>query len=90
MHGVGGALGSLLTAVFAAEKLGGLGLNGVSISNQLGVQALAVLATALWSALFSYVILKVIDKTIGLRVTADQEVEGLDIALHEETGYHNL
>ena len=90
VHGVGGALGSLLTAVFAAEKLGGLGLNGVSISNQLGVQALAVLATALWSALFSYVILKVIDKTIGLRVTADQEVEGLDIALHEETGYHNL
>ena len=90
VHGVGGALGSLLTAVFAADSLGGLGLNGVSMTSQLGVQALAVLVTILWSALFSYVILKVIDKTIGLRVSADQEIQGLDIALHEETGYHNL
>jgi Amt family ammonium transporter len=90
VHGVGGALGSLLTAVFAAESLGGLGLNGVSMSTQFGVQALAVLVTAVWSALFSYLILKLIDKTIGLRVSADQEVEGLDIVLHEETGYHML
>ncbi|MDD4915689.1 MAG: ammonium transporter [Methylococcales bacterium] len=90
VHGVGGALGSLLTAVFAADSLGGLGLNGVSMSTQLGVQALAVLVTAAWSGLFSYLILKLIDKTIGLRVTADQEVEGLDIVLHEETGYHSL
>ncbi len=90
VHGVGGIVGSLLTGVFAAKSLGGLGLDGVSITEQVGVQALAVLVTIIWSASFSYIILKLIDKFIGLRVTADEEVEGLDIVLHEETGYHNL
>jgi len=90
VHGVGGCVGSILTGVFAAESFGGLGLNGVSILDQVGVQALAVLVAALWSALFSYLLLKAIDKVIGLRVSEDEEVEGLDIALHEETGYHNL
>ena len=90
VHGVGGAVGSVLTGVFASESFGGLGLNGVSMSEQVGVQALAVAVTVVWSALFTYLILKLIDSVIGLRVTADQEVEGLDIALHEETGYHNL
>lgn len=90
VHGVGGCVGSILTGVFAAESFGGLGLNGVSMADQVGVQALAVLVTAVWSALFSFVLLKLIDKFIGLRVTEDEEVEGLDIVLHEETGYHNL
>jgi Amt family ammonium transporter len=90
VHGVGGAVGSLLTGVFAAEGLGGLGLNGVSVANQVGVQALAVAVTAIWSAVFSFVLLKLIDKFIGLRVSADVEQVGLDIALHEETGYHKL
>jgi len=91
VHGVGGITGSLLTGVFAASSLGGLGLpEGVSIVDQVGVQALAVVVTIIWSAGFSYVILKVIDYCIGLRVSADEEVEGLDIVLHEETGYHNL
>ncbi len=90
VHGVGGIVGSILTGVFAAESFGGLGLAGVSIGEQVTVQALAVLVTIVWSAVFSFVILKVIEKTIGLRVTNDEEVEGLDIVLHEETGYHNL
>ncbi len=91
VHGVGGVVGSLLTGVFAASQLGGLGLaEGVSIMDQVGVQALAVAVTVLWSAVFSYLILKIIDKLIGLRVSGDEEVEGLDIALHEETSYHNL
>ncbi|WP_426993147.1 ammonium transporter [Methylomonas sp. CM2] len=90
VHGVGGCVGSILTGVFAAESFGGLGLNGVSIAEQVGVQALAVLVTIVWSAAFSYLVLKLLDKTIGLRVSEDEEVEGLDIALHEETGYHNL
>lgn len=90
VHGVGGMIGSTLTGVFAAEEFGGLGLNGVSISHQVGVQILAVVVTALWSAVFSYLILKLIDKLIGLRVTADEEMEGLDLVLHEETGYHKL
>jgi Amt family ammonium transporter len=91
VHGVGGVIGSLLTAVFAATEFGGLGLSqGVSISQQMGVQAVAILATVIWSGTFSYLILKLIDNFIGLRVTSDEEVQGLDIALHEETGYHSL
>jgi Amt family ammonium transporter len=58
--------------------------------HQVSVQALAVLVTALWSALFSYLILKGLDKWIGLRVTLDEEVQGLDTVLHEETGYLDL
>jgi Amt family ammonium transporter len=90
VHGVGGCIGSILTGVFAAESFGGLGLNGVSMADQVGVQALAVLVTVVWSGLFSYLLLKLINALIGLRVTEDEEVQGLDIALHEETGYHNL
>ena len=91
VHGIGGITGSVLTGVFAASSLGGLGLpNGASMMHQVGVQALAVLVTALWSALFSYLILKGLDKCIGLRVTADEEVQGLDTVLHEETGYLDL
>ena len=91
VHGVGGITGSLLTGVFAASSLGGLGLaDGVSITDQVAVQALAIVVTIIWSAGFSYGILKIIDMTIGLRVTSEEEIEGLDIALHEETGYHNL
>ncbi len=91
VHGVGGIVGSLLTGVFAASSLGGLGLaDGVSIMDQVSVQALAVIVTIVWSAGFSYGILKIIDKFIGLRVSSDDEIEGLDIVLHEETGYHNL
>ncbi len=91
VHGIGGITGSLLTGVFAASSLGGLGLpDGVSMMSQVGVQALAVLVTIVWSALFSYLILKVLDKWIGLRVTPDEEVQGLDTVLHEETGYLDL
>ncbi len=91
VHGVGGVTGSLLTGVFASSSLGGLGLpEGVSILGQVGVQALAVLMTAIWSGLFSYLILKLLDKWLGLRVTPDEEVQGLDTALHEETGYLDL
>ena len=90
VHGVGGAVGSILTGVFASEVFGGLGLNGISMTEQVGVQILAVVVTMVWSGLFTFIILKLIDKLIGLRVSPDQEVEGLDIALHEETGYHKL
>ena len=91
VHGVGGITGSLLTGVFAASSLGGLGLaDGVSITDQVAVQALAIVVTIIWSAGFSYGILKIIDKVIGLRVTSEEEIEGLDIVLHEETGYHNM
>ena len=91
VHGVGGITGSLLTGVFAAGSLGGLGLaEGVSIMDQVGVQALAIVVTGAWSGLFSYLILKGLDKWIGLRVSQDEEVQGLDTVLHEETGYLDL
>jgi Amt family ammonium transporter len=91
VHGIGGITGSLLTGVFASSSFGGLGLaEGVTIGDQIGVQALAIVVTIAWSAFFSFVLLKLIDKFIGLRVTADEEVQGLDTVLHEETGYVNL
>ncbi len=91
VHGIGGIAGSLLTGVFAAGSLGGLGLpEGVSIMDQISIQAVGVVVTASWSALFSFLILKMLDKWIGLRVTPDEEVQGLDTVLHEETGYLDL
>ena len=91
VHGVGGVTGSLLTGVFVSSSLGGLGLpEGISMIHQVGVQALAIAVTAAWSAGFSYLILKGLDKCIGLRVTPDEEVQGLDTVLHEETGYLDL
>lgn len=91
VHGVGGITGSLLTGVFVERNLGGIGLpDGVTIGHQVGVQLLAIMVTIVWSALFSYVILKALDKCIGLRVSLDEEVQGLDQVLHEETGYLDL
>ncbi len=91
VHGVGGVTGSLLTGIFAAGSLGGIGLaDGVTILHQLSIQVLAILVTLVWSALFSYLILKLIDYVIGLRVTPDEEIQGLDQVLHEETGYLDL
>ena len=91
VHGVGGVMGSLLTGVFVSTEWGGLGLpEGVTIAHQVSIQALAVLVTALWSAVFSYLILKLLDSWLGLRVTVDEEVQGLDTVLHEETGYLDL
>jgi Amt family ammonium transporter len=89
VHGVGGIVGSILTGVFAAQSFGGLGLE-VSMAYQVGIQTLAVVVVVLWSAGFSYIILKIIDRLLGLRVTEDEEVDGLDIVLHEETGYRPL
>lgn len=91
VHGVGGITGSLLTGVFAASQFGGMGLaQGVGISDQVLVQALAILVTLIWSAVFSYLILKLLDRCLGIRVSPDEEVQGLDTVLHEETGYFDL
>jgi len=88
VHGVGGMIGLLLTAVFSAASLGGLGLaDGVSIGAQFGVQLLGILATAAWCGAVSLVLLKVIGIVVPLRVTAEEENEGLDLVLHEERGY---
>ena len=91
VHGVGGLLGTLLVAFLAAPSFGGAGLpQDHSMTDQFGIQLLGVLATAAWSVIASLVILKVVQMTIGLRVTKDQEIEGLDIVLHEERGYNEV
>ncbi len=88
IHGVAGILGALLTGVFAAESLGGVGLPaGRGILDQLGVQALAVAATLVYDGIVTGVIVILLDRTIGLRVGKDEEIEGLDLALHGERAY---
>lgn len=88
VHGVGGIIGTMLTGVFAGV-LGGAGFGeGMTMGKQLGVQFTGVLATVVWCGVISFVIFKAIDAAIGLRVTAEQETEGLDLVLHEERGYN--
>jgi Amt family ammonium transporter len=88
VHAVGGILGALLTGVFADASLGGKGLaEGMTIASQLFVQFKGVLVTVVYTAVASWIILKVVDLIVGLRVTEEQETEGLDLALHDERGY---
>jgi Amt family ammonium transporter len=88
VHGVGGFTGLLLTAVFSAAAFDGLGLpDGVSIGEQLLTQVIGAVATLVWSGVATFVILKLVNLVSPLRVTAEQENEGLDLVLHEERGY---
>ncbi len=88
VHGVGGILGTVLTGVFAATALGGVGYAaGTTMGSQLLVQFVGVLAVIVWTAAVSYLLLKVCDAVIGLRVPSDDETEGLDTVLHNEKGY---
>lgn len=91
VHGVGGALGTLLAAVFASAGLGvfsGQGLaEGVSIASQFQVQLIGVLASGVYTAVVTFILLKLIDVMLGLRVSQDEETEGLDLTQHNERGY---
>ena len=90
VHGIGGLLGTLLAAVFASDALGvfsGQELGGVSIGEQLYVQVVGVLATGLYAAIASFMLLKLVDVLRGLRVSSDEETEGLDLTQHNERGY---
>ena len=87
VHGVGGILGALLTGVFTAPSLGGTGKDDFSITSQLLVQAQAVLITMVWSAVVAFIAYKIVDIAIGLRVSEEDEREGLDIRSHGETAY---
>jgi Amt family ammonium transporter len=100
VHGVGGIVGALLTGVFASPNLGGPSAMGdwvtatmiapdaFSIGGQFLTQAKAVGVTILWSGIVSVIAYKLVDLTIGLRVTEEEEREGLDISSHGETAYH--
>ena len=88
VHGVGGIVGTVLTGVFVDASVGGIGYaEGMTMAKQVGVQALGVLAAAAWCAIATFIILKLIDVTLGLRVSEEQEREGLDLAQHGERGY---
>ena len=88
VHGIGGIVGAILTGVFASESLGGLGLSKESIGAQLGAQSISVIFTIVYSGVLSFLILKIVDVLVGLRVNEDEESQGLDLALHSEQGYN--
>ena len=97
VHGVGGILGALMTGVLAAPSLGGTGIydyvaNKVSpdysIGGQVWIQLQGVLTTVIWSGVVAFIAYKVVDLVIGLRVTEEEEREGLDISSHGETAYN--
>jgi Amt family ammonium transporter len=99
VHGVGGIVGALLTGVFNSPTLGGPSMVGdwvtagmvaqadYSIASQVWIQAKAVLITVVWSGVVSFIAYKIVDLTIGLRVSEEDEREGLDISSHGETAY---
>ena len=90
VHGIGGIVGALLTGIFAAESLGGQGFgDGISsIGGQFLAQFIAVVFTIVYCGVLSFILLKIVDAIVGLRVSQDEETEGLDISLHDERGYN--
>ena len=89
VHCVGGVWGALATGLFACKAVNSAGADGLFLGNtgQLGIQAVAVLVTLVYSFVVSWILLKVIDAVMGLRVTKEDEVAGLDLTEHQEAGY---
>ncbi|MCU7843983.1 MAG: ammonium transporter [Candidatus Thiodiazotropha sp. (ex Monitilora ramsayi)] len=95
VHGVGGVLGTFLAGIFSSTSLGvfsGYGFaDGISsIGGQLKVQTIGIVVTMVFTAVASYAILKLVDHLVGLRVDREEEIEGLDIVLHDERGYNEI
>jgi Amt family ammonium transporter len=89
VHGVGGILGTFLTGIFVSATFGGVGYpDKVTMGEQVGVQLLGIVAVAAWSGALTWVLLKLTDAVTGLRVSAEDETEGLDTVLHNEKGYN--
>ena len=89
IHGVGGMFGALATGLFASKAINPAGADGLFFGNAslLGIQAISVLASVVFAFGMTWAILKVLDKTMGLRVNPEQELEGLDLSQHGESGY---
>ena len=89
IHGLGGIWGALGTGLFASLAVNGSGANGLFFGNvgQLFIQLISIVATCAFSFVLSYVILKIVDVLIGLRVSSEDEEIGLDLSQHSETGY---
>ncbi|MBA3324914.1 MAG: ammonium transporter [Rhodobacteraceae bacterium] len=87
IHGVGGILGSIGTGILVSPALGGVGIDGYTMGGQVWIQIVAVLITIVWCGVVSFVIYKLVDMIVGLRVAPDNEREGLDLAEHGERAY---
>jgi ammonium transporter, Amt family len=89
VHGVGGTFGALMTGLFASKAINAAGADGLFYGNAslLGVQALSVVVAIVYAFSMTWIILKVLDRFMGLRVDAEHEVEGLDLSQHGESGY---
>ncbi|MDH4987324.1 ammonium transporter [Aminobacter anthyllidis] len=89
IHGVGGIVGAILTGVFNAESLGGIGYGDMSVGAQVWTQFLAVSVTVIWCGIGSLVLYKLVDLIVGLRPTVEAERQGLDLTSHGEVAYHS-
>ena len=89
VHGVGGILGTISAGFFAQKLINNTGADGLLFGNphQLAVQGIAVLVAAFYSFTITFIVLKIIEKTIGLRISDEEEVMGMDLSQHEESGY---
>jgi Amt family ammonium transporter len=87
VHGVGGFLGTILCAVFASSYFGGNSDSSYNMTKQIGIQMMGAISTAVYTIIATFVILKIVDFTVGIRVDGNTEVRGLDLAEHEERGY---
>ena len=87
VHGVGGIVGAILTGVFCAASLGGVEPANYAMGHQVWVQIKSVLVTLVWSGAVAYLSYKVADLLVGLRVSEEDERQGLDISSHGETAY---
>ena len=88
VHGIGGILGTVLTGVFASASFGGMGLEN-TILNQVLIQIIGVVFTIIWCGFFTFVILRIVDNLLGLRISEEQEETGIDLVEHGEKGYNS-
>lgn len=90
IHGLGGTWGALATGLFASTAINPAGSDGLFFGNpaQLWIQFISVVATVAYAFVMTWIILKVIDLAVGLRVAAEEEIRGMDVSLHNETGYN--
>ena len=89
VHGVGGLMGTLLTSIFVSTAFNGIGYpEKVTMGEQFLTQLIGVVATAIWSGVLTWILLKLVDAVAGMRVAGDEETEGLDTVLHNEKGYN--
>jgi len=91
-HGIGGIWGGIATGIFASKAINSAGANGLIYGNikLVGIQLIAILATVAYSAIMTFIILKVIGKFMSLRVTSEEESDGLDVSLHGEEAYGGI